>query len=183
MENRSTPIRVNGLENRSTKLMFQAPLIFLAENLTATFGCKGNESESKSSPSKSSLDSELTTDLRLATSLSKNELTRQPHDRSSASVIRQFCGSSGILGECKNLTVLIRGLRFIPNGMSENSRESQHSGDPRKARNEAVHPAGMPELLDDLRKTFRRCWHPSRMRSSFRTNPVVSATLRPPATV
>ena len=73
-------------------------------------------------------------------------------------------------------------LAVHPGGMSENSRGSKRSGDPRKARNEAVHPGGMPELLDDLRKTFPRFWHPSRMRSSFRTIPVVCATLRPPAT-
>ena len=30
-------------------------------------------------------------------------------------------GSSGILGECKNLTVLIRGLRFIPEGCQNSS--------------------------------------------------------------
>ena len=32
-----------------------------------------------------------------------------------------ICGSSGILGECKNLTVLIRGLRFIPEGCQNSS--------------------------------------------------------------
>ena len=46
----------------------------------------------------------------------------------------------------------------------------------------------MQELLDALRqpwpaKTVHRFWHPSRMRSSLRIIPVVSAALPPPATV
>ena len=45
-----------------------------------------------------------------------------------------------------------------------------------------LHPAEIPERLDPLRKSFHRFWHPSRMRLSFRTIPVVFAMLRPPAT-
>ena len=46
-----------------------------------------------------------------------------------------------------------------------------------------MHPAGMPERFDPLRTSFHRFWHPFRMRLSFRTIPVVSAMLRPPATL
>ena len=67
--------------------------------------------------------------------------------------------------------------------MSDSSRGSQRSADPRKDRNDAVHPAGMPERFDPLRTSFHRFWHPFRMRLSFRTIPVVSAMLRPPATL
>ena len=41
----------------------------------------------------------------------------------------------------------------------------------------------MPERFKPLRKSFHRFWHPFRMRYSFSTIPVVSAMLRPPATV
>ena len=73
-------------------------------------------------------------------------------------------------------------LAVHPEGMSDSSRGSQRSGDPRKNWNDAVHPAGMPERFDSLRTSFHRFWHPFRMRLSFRTIPVVSAMLRPPAT-
>ena len=74
-------------------------------------------------------------------------------------------------------------LALHPAGMSDSSRGSQRSGDPRKDWNDAVHPAGMPERFDPLRTSFHRFWHPFRMRFSFRTIPVVSAMLRPPATL
>ena len=89
--------------------------------------------------------------------------------------------SSGILGEDRDLTVSMRDLRFIPKGC-QTVAGSQRSGDPRKDRNDAVHPAGMPERFDPLRTSFHRFWHPFRMRTSFNSIPVVSAMLRPPAT-
>ena len=46
-----------------------------------------------------------------------------------------------------------------------------------------MHPDGMPETFDPLRAAFHRLWHPYRMRFSFNTIPVVSAMLRPPATL
>ena len=74
-------------------------------------------------------------------------------------------------------------LAVHPEGMSDSSRGSQRSGDPRKVWNDAVHPGGMPEICDDLRNTFHWFWHPSGMRYSLSSIPVVSAMLRPPATV
>ena len=46
-----------------------------------------------------------------------------------------------------------------------------------------MHPGGMPEVFDDLGGTFDVFLHPFRMRYPSNSIPVVSAALRPPATV
>ena len=90
-----------------------------------------------------------------------------------------------ILKGCQKDAV-VRGDSVIPPGCLQDGlviRGSQRSGVPRKDWNDAVHPAGMPVRFDPLRTSFHHFWHPFRMRLSFRTIPVVSAMLRPPATL
>ena len=81
------------------------------------------------------------------------------------------------------LTGRFAAIAVHPEGMAENSRWSQRSGDHRNVVGCQSHPEGMPENSDRSCGIIEDFWHPSGMHRFGSNFPGVYAALRPLATV